>query len=64
MSSNPEQRFQVFAAHGSFFLGLTFIFYPTLSLMQFKGYLCEEIDEMKLLSADFKIDCDSERYQR
>ena len=63
MTSKPEQRLQAFASHGSFFLGVTFIFYPTLSLIQFKGYVCESIDEAWLLSADLSIDCESKRYQ-
>lgn len=63
MPANREQQFQAFTSHGSFFLGLTFIFYPTLSSMQFKGYVCESIDEVRLLSVDLSIDCKSERYQ-
>ena len=67
--ANDEQRLEAFSASASAFLGLTFVFYPTLSLMQFKAYLCETIDmgdqgETRLLSADLSIDCDSERYQR
>ena len=64
MTSKPEQQLQAFSSHGSFFLGVTFVFYPTLSLMQFRGYVCESIDEARLLSADLSIDCESDRYQR
>ena len=68
--ATPKQRLQAFSSHNSVFLGLTYIFYPTLSVMQLKGFMCveydagEEEDEMRLLEADLSIDCDSDRYQR
>ena len=61
---HKQKKLQAFTFHGSLFLGLTYIFYPTLSLMQFKGYVCESIDEERLLSVDLSIDCESSRYQR
>ena len=63
MPANAEQQLQAFSAHGSIFLGLTYIFFPTLSSMQFKAYVCKQIDEEDLLSTDLSIDCQSERYQ-
>ena len=59
MLETSEKQLQAFSFHGSIFLGLTYIFYPTLSLIQFRGYVCESIDEARLLSADLSIDCDS-----
>ena len=69
MPGTSEQRFQAFSSHVSVFLGLTYVFYPTLSLAQLKGYVCVEYDDgdegtMRLLKADLSIDCDSDRYQR
>ena len=63
MLETDEKKLEAFSFHGSIFLGLTYVFYPTLSLMQFKAYLCVQIDDDLLLSADLSIDCDSERYQ-
>ena len=69
MLATSEQRLQAFSSHNSIFLGLTYVFYPTLSLAQLKGYVCVEYDGgdegmMRLLKADLSIDCDSDRYQR
>ena len=69
MPATSEQRFQAFSSHTSVFLGLTYIFYPMLSLAQLRGYVCVEYDggdegTMYLLEADLSIDCNSDRYQR
>ena len=69
MPATAEKRLDAFASHASIFLGLTFVFYPTLSLMQFKAYVCESYDmgsdgEVRLLKADLAIDCDKSRYKR
>jgi len=67
--ATPKQRLQALHVHTAIFLGLTYIFYPTLALSQLKGYECVEYDmgdegEVRLLKADLSIDCDSDRYQR
>merc|ERR1719331_2981632 len=65
MASTLEQKRRVFSEHMYTFLLLTFVFYPTLSRMQFEGFVCQEFDggTRSLLQADYSIDCASPRYQ-
>ena len=55
----PAHRPKGFAQHMTLFLGLTYLFYPTLSLMHFEGFACANFDggRERLLRADLSIDC-------
>ena len=59
MSASPAQKLKGFTQHMTIFLGLTYLFYPTLSLMHFEGFACANFDggRERLLRADLSIDC-------
>ena len=68
--SSEEGVLRAFSQHMACFLELTYAFYPTLSLMQFKGFRCDEYkyddgsEVYSLLEADYTLDCNSARYRR
>ena len=60
------QEDHAFRQHMYTFLMITFLFYPSLSLIQFEGLVCEDYDQgrIRLLKADLSIDCDDPGYRR
>lgn len=54
----------MYSQHMSAFLIFTYLFYPSLSLMQFNGFTCTNYDGLLLLDEDLSIECNSEKYQR
>ena len=40
-----KQRLEAFSDHALIFFFLSYIFYPTLSLLQFEGLICQEFED-------------------
>ena len=56
------KRQKAFADHAWTFFALAYVFYPTLSFLQFQGLVCVGYDDeaVRLLKADLSIDCEND----
>ena len=57
--ASDDKRRKAFSDHAGAFFALTYVFYPTLSLLQFRGLVCEEYEdgEIRLLKVGLNVRC-------
>ena len=62
--TRQARRQKAFSDHAWTFFALAYVFYPTLSFLQFQGLVCVGYDdgdsEVRLLKADLSIDCEND----